>query len=150
MAKYEFDPIDWITMKRSIAALAEDQRRQAMQAEKLAAADDKIVAKHRDYWLALAARHYRMADFIDELWQNMGDNLMAKALDPQVKRMGETDLQWRSRLARAHPEIEITPAMIEAGAAVYRLHYAGFDLLDGGGELAADVFLAMLEARAGE
>lgn len=52
-----------------------------------------------------------------------------------------------SRQAGATAEIEITSAMAEAGALVYRLAHFGGDPCDGGLELAADVFSAMIEAQ---
>jgi hypothetical protein len=44
-------------------------------------------------------------------------------------------------------DIEVTPQMIEAGAAVYRASRLAFDPCDGGAELVADVFSAMIGAR---
>jgi hypothetical protein len=63
------EPIDWITMQKSVADLADGQRRQKMQAEKNANSDDKILIAHRDYWLKLAARHGEMARILDDIWQ---------------------------------------------------------------------------------
>lgn len=52
-----------------------------------------------------------------------------------------------NRQAGATTEIEITPAMVEAGSAFYRRHLLESDPCDGGAELVADVFLAMCAAR---
>lgn len=47
---------------------------------------------------------------------------------------------------RDRPVLEITPAMIEAGARVLRLAGVGAEPCDGGVEAAEDVLLADLEA----
>lgn len=51
---------------------------------------------------------------------------------------------------RPETDIEITPAMIQAGAAVVRLSGVGAEPCDGGEELAADVFSAMIRVANGE
>ena len=43
-------------------------------------------------------------------------------------------------------EIEITPAMIEAGASVFRLGCVGAEPSGGGAELVTDIFEAMMSA----
>lgn len=68
MSEARLEKIDWITMRKAIAELAEAQRGNAMRCEKLANSEDKGLAAHKAYWLDLAARHRAMAAVYDEIW----------------------------------------------------------------------------------
>jgi hypothetical protein len=63
------EPIDWITMRKAIAELAENQLHKKMLCEKNANSDDKILGAHKDYWLTLAVRHETMAAVYDIIWK---------------------------------------------------------------------------------
>lgn len=65
----KLEPIDWITLQKQVADLAEQQRRESMKCEKLAHSDDSQVATHKDYWLRLAERHAGMARVLDAIWR---------------------------------------------------------------------------------
>ena len=63
------EPIDWITLKKRVAEMADEQRQRKMSCERTASSDDKILSQHKEYWLRLAARHEEMARVLDTLWQ---------------------------------------------------------------------------------
>lgn len=64
-------PIDWLTIRKSLAELAESKRKDARQAQSLSVSDDKQISVHKDYWLSLQQRYLEMARIYDELRESL-------------------------------------------------------------------------------
>jgi hypothetical protein len=65
----DLDEMDWIFIKQRLAAVAKTFRGEQIVCEKLAESDDKVLAKHKAYWLKLARSEEQKAEFVDSLWK---------------------------------------------------------------------------------